>query len=151
MSTNLNFASILDTPLNEIKDPVLLPVGTYRVVLGQWKLVEAKNEAKTTWVEYPVTFVEPQGNVDVESFEEFGGLARLARIKLPLRFFLTEEALSRARDFAVNVLGQTDESEPLKVSLQAGVSQAILVDVGHKPDNRNNKPRAEIVGYAPIE
>ena len=148
---SLDFASILDLPLESIKEPALVPTGTYTAVLGTFKLDKSKGEKQTPFVEYPVALIEPQGDVDQEQFDEFGGLAKLSKAKLRLTFYLTEDSLYRAKEFVERTLGLGEEEAPsLRIGLQAGVNASILVTVGHRPDQKTNKPRAEIVSTAPI-
>ena len=149
--SNPNFAGILDLPMNEIKEPALIPTGTYRAMLGQFKIDVAKNENQTPFCEYPVTLISPEGDVDETEFADFGGIAKLAKVKQRLTLYLTEDSLFRAKEFVANTLGLGEEDAPnLRIGFQAGVNQTILVTIGHRLDKKTNKPRAEITGTAPV-
>ena len=151
MSDELSFSEILDLPLDSIKEPALIPMGTYRAVLGQYRADKTKGEKQTPFVEFPCTLIEPEGDVDQESFEEYGGLAKLSKAKLRLTYYLTEDSRWRAKEFIERTLGLSGaEAASLKLGFQAGVGAEILVTIGHRPDQKTQKPRAEITATAPL-
>jgi len=146
-----DFRNILNTATVDMVPPPLPPTGTYQALFGQYKLDKAKNEAQTPYAEYPVTLIAPEGDVDAEQFAEFGGQARLGKVKMRHTFYLSEDARFRLRAFINDTLGISDEDTPtLGDCLLAGVNKTVLVTIQHRINQRTGKPVAEISTTAPL-
>ena len=72
----MDFASALDTRVEDVKEPVKLPIGTYI-----WSVVKVPTNTRTKsneWdiVEFQVRPISAEADVDSDALEAFGNLSR---------------------------------------------------------------------------
>lgn len=150
----VDFRSILSTPMASVEAPKPPPVGTYQLKLGQYKQGTTQGESKTPYIEIPVTYVSPCDDVDTEQFEEFGGMAKLAKSKNKITFYLTEDSIFRLKNFLENTL-QIDTSSMTLQEAIAGINGAVCLGyVKHelsKKDGQTIFATIDAASTAPVQ
>lgn len=91
----MSMKDLLAKPAEEFKQPETLPAGTYVFAVSSHKFGESKQK-KTPFVQYELTPMSPEADVDVDALAKYGSLQKR---KMPLDFYLTEDAVFRLTDF----------------------------------------------------
>lgn len=141
------FADLLDRKAEEIKQPPLLPAGTYLAMVKQYPEVGDLKSDKGQYEK--VTFnmeVVSAYEVDEDAITEFG---TVQGFPLRMDFIIDngedadaarkrEGALNRIKTFLTN-LGVLSDEMTLGEGFVASVSAACLVEVGHRPDPNDSE------------
>lgn len=106
--------ALLAKPLDEIKAPINLPVGSYVGIVTKHEFDKAKNEKASPLVRFDVVAQEPLPDVDEAAFalatDEAQGGKKLADNPQRLEFWLTPDAVYRLKEFGEEHCG-VDESD----------------------------------------
>lgn len=127
----MSFKDLIAKPAEEFKQPETLPAGTYTFMVSSHKFGESQKK-KTPFVGYELTPMSPEADVDQEALAKYGSLQKR---KLPLDFYLTEDAIYRLTDFmkklGMNVKLPLAELIPLPVNkMVRGVVSHTISDNG---------------------
>lgn len=139
------FADLLDRKAEDIKQPPLLPAGTYQAMVKKYPEVTELKSDKGAFerLTFEMEVVAPY-EVDADAIDEFGTVQGI-----PFRYdFIInngedadaararEGTLNRIKTFLTN-LGVFSEGMSLQEALVASVSAGCLVEIGHRPDERD--------------
>jgi hypothetical protein len=149
-----NFMNSLQTTLEEVKRPPLLPVGTYRAQVN--KIPEIIDEHdRYQYVDFQLRIVQPEDNVDQDELQEFGGLNNVIRRHRFLFDKDDEAAFKRAeyqlKRFLTDHL-QVDPALGFKEAMDSAPGHSCLVDIGRRADKQDKDIIYEdIKRTAPVE
>ena len=136
--TNPNFQSILQKPIEEIKAPSPMPIGSYLCRVTKFEFGESRDK-KTPFVMYTLVPYQAEEDVDRALLEAIEGLEGK---ELRLTFYITEDAAFRLREFLEN------DVEVAGTNLEAMIPQAsgqpVGVYVGQRVDKDTGKVYSEI-------
>lgn len=132
-----NFAELLDRKADQAKRPPPIPAGTYEAeILGHDTGVSSKKQ--TPYLQMNFKLLAPMDDVDVDAFEEFGGQAKLMKKALNEKFYLTEDAEFRLREFFENSLGMDITGKTfLELSVEAK-GDTVLIEIGNEASTRDS-------------
>ena len=94
----VDLSTLLGQEVEKAERPKPLPVGTYRMLIGSHKFGESSKK-KTPFVEFSLTFVEPQADVNTEQLAAVEEQKPLGERELQATFYLTDSARYRLREF----------------------------------------------------
>jgi len=138
-----SFASILDTPSQEINFPKL-PVGSYTGLVKGMPKFDKSARKQTPYVEFTIQILEAQGDVDPDELTDFGPLAEL---EMPMTFYYeTEGGAKRLLAFLDNC--DTDEEATPRQRIDETPGKTVIVEVKHEISADGQFTRARIDGTA---
>lgn len=142
---SVNFAELLDTPIEDAKRPPTLPRGSYHGMIKSFEFDESK-EKKTPLVRYQVGLTAATENVDEEALTEID----LSKRQMPYEFYITEDSKYRLREF-LEAMGISIAGRKFKEAIGDVVGEAVLVDVEHNPNRKDPAapPFARIASIGP--
>lgn len=158
----VNFSSILNRQLDEVKRPPNVPVGTYRVKVT--KVPEVAETADGNWqtISFRLALLEALENVDTEALEQFGGLGAnpAANVRHQFMFNIkddTAEATAnndrtsfRLKTFLIDHL-RLSEGGTLNEAMAAAPGNECLATVQWRTDKNDPEIQyAEVRKTAPI-
>lgn len=91
----VDFSNLLNTKVDDIKAPPVLPEGTYKGLITKYDLRESAQK-KTPGVQFHVQLREAGKDVDKEAFEALGPVD-LSKKTVYVDYWLTEESLIRVK------------------------------------------------------
>lgn len=103
--TEASFQEILDMPIDEIKDPVALPPGTYLCLVDGQPEFEKIGKNQTDCVVFSLKPLQAGPEVDQRLLDEALDGSQLQDKKIRHRVFLTWESKHRLKKFLINDLG----------------------------------------------
>jgi hypothetical protein len=127
-----SFAEILNMPLEEIKTPQALPVGTYLCTVFGQPIFDKVGENQTDCVIFNLKPVQAQGDVDQKQLAEVLNGEALSDRKITHRMFVTDRSKHRIKKFLVDDLG-IDPTHSLKQSIEEAMNKQVLVKLSHQP------------------
>lgn len=140
-----SLADILNTPVESIERPPILPVGTYRAQVKKKDFV-TRSSAKGSWeiIEFSMQLIEPMDDVDANSLRKFGPLASAVR----RNSFMFDSDTSSDESKQKNARTQynlkqffehlgLDPSGSVKQMLESAIGQQCLIVIGWRPDSNN--------------
>jgi len=139
------YADILSTPRNEIKEPQPTPVGTYTAVVKQMPTVDKKGKNNTDAADFVFVLTNPGPDVDPAQLDAAGGLPKEIRHT----FWLTPQSNFIIERF-FQAAGITDSDAPTiadALTQSVGRSVTVTVDLG-KPSAKTGKQFPEITQFA---
>lgn len=140
----MNFSEVLNTKVQEIERPPLIPVGTYKVMVLKIPSIDSSNDGKWDFVSFPLRFLEAQDDVDQSELQAYGDLKNAF---LSRRFMFNKEddtAFKREeynlRNFLENtLLVEMNGETSLKEALNNSVNRQFLAFVRTRPDKENKE------------
>lgn len=129
---SIDFASILDTPTEDIKEPVPLPPGHYLMMIDGFPEFppEGIGQKKTPAANVTCKYIAAQEDVDSAAVAEAGGLeGKTVRYTL----WLTPDAQIMTVRFARDTLGIQVEGKKLKEIFSEFPNKQFLAQIGHRP------------------
>ena len=129
----MSFEQILGKRSADVEKPKPTPAGTYiAVVTGQPKKGEVGAD-KTDIFDYDLKLLQPLEDVNMEELEACGGLSNLSTMRA--RFFLTEKAAYRLKDFCTACgVEEGDLSLGQRAAMVVGHQVKVLVEQSPSQD-----------------
>lgn len=151
----MNFLEALDTRLEDIKRPPMLPVGHYRAQVKKIPEIIDEHE-RYQYVEFYFQIIGAEEDVDPTELQEFGNVSGEIRTRRFLfdkeeerSFRRTEYQLRKFLTDHLNIDGA--ESMPMRQALDAAPGHSCLVQIGRRADKQDKKIIYEDVkGTAPL-
>lgn len=156
---NPDFTGILNRQSGDVERPKPLPIGQYT-----WKIKGLPNYDKsskkgTPYAEFTCVPIQALDTVDPDDLEEAltrkSGKKMLADMVQKLTFYLTEDALFRLKEFAINDLRVATEEEAEAMTLSALIeltpNSEFIGTIKHTPSNDGKGVYANIGDTAPTE
>lgn len=147
MSTNPNFASILDESPTEVATPLPAPQGTYVFVVGNPRYDKSTKKG-TDFVEFPLRAVAAEADVDETELEEVGGIDA---INLRATFYLTEDAVYRLDEFHAHCGIDLEDGESRRQRNDAVVNAEVRGFVKHETSQDGTRIFARFNRSLPAE
>lgn len=146
-----DFASLLNRQVDSVEPPKRFPIGPYDAVIVDHECGESSNKG-TPYVRFNVKLLSPREGVDMDEFEEAGGMEKLNDRK-PIRFdfYLTDDAYYRLRQFLENGLGLQASGRTFDQVLPETKSAPFIAQIAHRKGNREGELFMEIGDYAMTE
>jgi hypothetical protein len=119
-----NYNSLLDRTVGSAERPKALPIGTYTGIIAEMGFGESAKK-KTPYVRYTVRPLQAVSGVDPDMFAAAGGAERMAKMKLALDFYLTEDAMWRLREFLEESLRIDCTTRSFKEAIPYATNQRI--------------------------
>ena len=91
-----NFAAILNTKVDEIKRPPLIPVGTYRARMNKPALFGEVSDGAYQTIDFSMVLLEPQLDVDQDDLQKYGGLGANSQLRYRFMFNTAQDADANA-------------------------------------------------------
>lgn len=141
------FQSILSRKANEIEKPVPPPVGHYLATNPKVPEVRKIGKNETPALEFTLTLLAPQDDVDESDFAAYGGMEKLKGKTVRWTLWLSDDALYRSTQQLINAFG-FDDSMELGEMVSASVGQQLIVEIGHRPSPDGNDIFADVKSAA---
>jgi hypothetical protein len=137
-----NFEEIANAPVDQIKPPALLPVGTYLVsIIGIPELVKS-SQKQTDGVAFKYKFFQPRDDVDRDALSESLADRTLTDCEMTDTFWVTDKSAFMLKQFLTDVL-EVPESTLKQMWTEASGKQ-LLVHIRHRPRQDGSGLFAEI-------
>jgi hypothetical protein len=128
-----NFEDIQNMNIDDIEDNVLIPKGTYIVLVKGMPERGVSSQKQTPFWQFKFTAIEATGDVDKAELEDVGGLQNL---DLSHEFYQVPKALPMFRDFLKNAMGLSNMTVTQAVAESTG--RQCRVHVSHEPTRRRD-------------
>lgn len=144
--TEVDFNSILDTPVEEIKARPPMPTGTYDFRI---KATEpfTSTQKKTPGVSFTVIPYAAVADVDEAQLAEAGGFGR----DLSLDFFITPDASPRLKEFLIDHCQISGEGKTLRQLIAESINQSFRGIMSSEISQKSGKQYTKITQTMPIE
>lgn len=137
-----NFEEIANTPVDQIKAPPLLPVGTYLVsIIGIPELVKS-SQKQTDGVAFKYKFFQARDDVDRDALQQSLEDRTLTDCEMTDTFWVTDKSAFMLKQFLTDVL-EVPESTLKQMWTEASGKQ-LLVHIRHRPRQDGSGLFAEI-------
>ena len=145
MSTN--FTDILNKRADEIERPKPLPVGTYLgMVQGAPEFGNIGKE-NTAVANFTIRLLQANDDVDREALANVGGLdGKTVRH----RFFLTDAAMYRLKEFLVNDLQIEEGTSTLGQLVSEAAGRQVYLTIKHRPSQDGSQIYHEVGSTAKV-
>lgn len=142
--SEVNFQELLSAKPEDVKRPDPVPVGTYLGIVTGFKL-DVSRQKKTPFVHYEIKPVSPQEDVDMESFQKFGGSEKLTSKVMGIDYYLSADAQWRLKEF-LEKLGVVFGGRSWQAVIPEAVQKQVKFHVMHKlnADRPADPPFAQI-------
>lgn len=136
----LNFADALDTKVEDIERPPLLPIGTYRWMVTKQPEIDTIADGRFDVCDFSLKCLGPTDDVDSSELQAFGDLSNVHR-RFRFLFNKEDEASFKKtefylKQFLVDHLG-IPEKGTMKELLANALNQSCLGTVRWRPDKTN--------------
>lgn len=129
----VNFADALDTRVEDVKKPPVLPQGTYIWTVSKVPSITTTNSGEWDVVEFQIRAVSAEGDVDTDELDNYGSLnSALNRVSFmsptaPEKKTDRERAIYRLKNFLTNTLRvDTSDNPSLKEMMAMAVNHQFL-------------------------
>lgn len=140
--------ALLAKPLDEIKAPVSMPLGTYVGLASKYEFKTLTNEKKTTVCTVTVIPTEAMPDVDADQLKECLGDEALTAKELKLDFFITPEAVFRVKEWGNDhcKIGEHEAANTAELlELACDGNHPFGFEIGQVPNKKNpEKPYHQI-------
>lgn len=152
---SMNFNDVLNTSLDEIERPPLLPVGTYEWVISKIPTLDTSPDGNWDIVNFPLKCVRATDDVDQDALATFGPVTNAFQ-RFSVLFdkndsHAFEQSKFKLKRFLEEHVG-VEKGLPMKQALNASVNKRILGTVAWKQDKNDSELyHANISKTAPID
>ena len=129
-----DFKSLLSRPVDDVKKPLALPVGTFYGMIKNYELGESKQK-KTPYVRFNFTLTGPGEDIDAADIEGID----LSKKALRTDFYITPDSEYRLKDF-IESLGLPTAGRTFFELLPDCISRDVVLDV----TQRSNEDGSEM-------
>lgn len=128
MAKPTEFASVLDTPIEDIERPKPIPVGSYVcMVKGQPRIDKSKNKG-TEFSEFTLQILEPCNDVDENELEEMGGIQEKT---IRATFYHTAASAYRLKDFLSHCGVEFASGATVRQLIAEAAGKSVIAHVKH--------------------
>lgn len=151
MSPTVDFGKLLSVQVDSVERPPLFPAGHYRTLVQSYELDESSRK-KTPYCRFNCKLLAPGEDVDMDLFEDAGGIAKLNERKtLRYDFYLTPDAYYRLREFLEEGLALNCAGRAFDQVIPDAVNMEFMAEVTHAAGQKPNEFYMEITDHAPAE
>ncbi len=145
--TDVNFNELLSVQIESVERPKNFPVGHYESVIAAHE-VGKSSQKETPFVRFQVKLLGPGEDVDVDLFEQAGGMEALRERKpVPMTYYLTKDALYRLREFLEDGLGLNCSGRNFDEVIPETVNASLVVHVSHRAGQKEGEFFMELNDY----
>ncbi len=138
------YDDVLSTPMNQVKDPVPLPEGSYLATITGTPKIDKFGKNQTDGAEFSFRLNAPMEDVNPEDLQLAGGVPERP---FTYTFWLTPDARSILKGFFVEVVG-LDDTLTLGEGLTQVAGAQVVATVKHQISKKNGRPFPQISGFA---
>lgn len=142
----MSFEDILAKKASEVKQMPPTPTGTYIGIVAGPPKKSAIGKDQTDVYDYDVKLLQPQDDVNLEELEAAGGMSDRT---IRARFFLTEKASYRLKDFCL-ACGVEEADKSLGQMAAEAVGRQVKVQVTHSPSQDGQSMYANATAYSAV-
>lgn len=148
------FASILDTPSEQVERPKPMPVGQYVAIVQGQPRFDKSSKKQTEFVEFTLKFNEAV-EVDEEALDTWlekpdgSGRKNLADQTIKSTYYLTESSLWRLNDFLEHC-GAGDKSMSIRQRIAETPGCSVMVTIKHEAAQDGSAVFARVADTAPV-
>ena len=128
---DISFKDILDMPVDEIKEPVAPPVGTYLTLVDGQPEYAKVGQNQTDCVNFKLKLIQAQGDVDQKQLAQYLNGGPLSEKSIRHRLFITNESKHRLKRFLVDDLGI--EPSNFRQMVPEAMGKQVMAKIGHQP------------------
>lgn len=143
-----NFADILKKRASDVEAPKPLPVGTYICLVTALPEFAKMGKNETDVANYTLRVIQAGEDVDPDAYREATKGRETVQIKH--RFFLTEDAIYRLKNFLVDDLQIEEDGKTLGELIQESAGRQVRVSLKHRPSQDGTQIYSEVSGTAPV-
>ena len=145
MNDKPEFASVLDTPDEEIKEPQPFPVGSYVCLVKGLPEYDKSSQRQTPFARFNLQPLQAMDDVDQQALADMGGFGNRS---IRATYYLTEDAAYRAKEFCDHC--GVPSGGTLRHRLEQCQGQQVVVVLRHGMSDRTGKPFHEIARTAQV-
>ena len=145
----MSFQDLLSQNMDEVKEPMPLPPGTYTLTVVDMEQGESAKK-HTPFIQFNYTVADIGPDVDSDDLEEAGGTESVIGKKIRDQFYLTEGALFRLKNF-LEACGHDVEGKTFAELLPETSGCSVNAYISQRPNDDGTKFYAEIKSYAVAE
>ena len=143
--------ALLSKPIDDVKPPVQLPLGSYLGVVVKREFDKAKNKDETPIVRFEIGFREALPDVDADELSAALDGEPLTEKTQRLEFWLTPNALFRLKEFGMDHCKVQSPGDTMAELIEAIVGCEAVFMLGQQPNKKNpERPYVNIVSTAPV-
>lgn len=143
----VDFASILNKPLDDIAPPKPFPAGSYLCIVKGLPRFDKSTKKQTDFVEFTLQPIQALDDVDEEELEAFGGLTDKT---LRTVYYLTENSIYRLKDFIIHCGVDASGKTPAQAINEIPGSH-VIAHVKHRNSEDGERIFAEVSSTASAE
>lgn len=145
-----SFEDILNTPAEDAKPPVALPVGTYLGIVDGQPEFRKIGQKQTDCVNFSIKPIQAQEDVDKDKLSEALNGKSLQDKKIYHRLFITEDAKWRLVKFLHNDCGIDKEGKNIKQMIPEAMGRQVMVVIGHRAADDGSTVYQEVKSTAHV-
>lgn len=142
-----NFEDILNRPAAEIERPKPYPVGTYLCLVEGPIIAGTIGKDPKPIRTVKLKFLQTQEDVDQSAIEAAGGVIGKS---IQHRFFITEQAVWRYKEFLVENLGIDESGKTLNEMASEAPGRQVYAKVRHRPSEDGTQIFSEIESFSRV-
>jgi hypothetical protein len=127
--SDISFSDILDMPVDEIKEPQALPIGSYLTIVDGQPEFKKLGQNQTDCVEFNLKPIQAQQDVDEKQLAAVLDGSSLTDKKIRHRLFITNESKHRLKKFLMNDLGLKGTN--LRQMIPEAMGRQVMVKLTH--------------------
>ena len=144
-----DFRKLLGTLADDVKKPEPLPQGQYLANITKWETFESSLQ-KTPGIKVSMNLVAPGPDVAEGELIAAGGAEAVAKRKMSMNFYLTDDATYRLKEFLEGPCSIDMTGRSFAEALPEIVGVSIMVTISHRLTEKQ-EIRMEINGAARAE
>ena len=153
----MNFLEALDTKVEDIKRPPMLPLGHYRVAVNKIPTSSVSEDKRYEFLDINLKFLEAADDVDPDELREFGGLGTSTNRNHRFLFNTEEKSaydrtMYQLKRFLTDHLKlEAGPATSLREMINSCVGAQCMVQIGRRTDKTDKEIIYEdIKGTAPV-
>lgn len=143
-----NFQDILNKPMDDIKAPVPLPIGTYLCIVDGQPTIGELGKNKNTAVTFNLKFMQAQQDVDHAALMDALRGGSLSDRSIRYTLWVTDDAVWRLKTFLKDHL-QIDATTPAAAIAQS-MGRQVMVSVGHRASDDGSQIYMDVKSTAKV-
>lgn len=143
------FASVLNKPTSEIKEPQAYPVGSYLCIVDGQPTFGESSQKKTPYAELAYKIIQPHSEIDLTNVGPEGIQGKIIKGQ-STRFYLTESAVFMLVNHLQDDLGIDKTGKTPAEMLAEAPGKQVIVHLKHTPSQDGKRMYHEVSGYAKV-
>lgn len=144
--TKGTFTSILDKPASDIKEPPLMPAGSYHFVVHGMPRIDKSTKKQTEFVEFICNYLGALDDVDADALAEAGGFQGK---NIKATYYVTEASAFMLKDFLTKALG-IEEMDSMRAMIEQAPGKEFIGYIKHEPSQDGQRMFARMGTTTPV-